>query len=126
MATKVDHAQFITLLRQRFPHVAEAIDDSSSGLLHMEVAAFGRATIEAIREGDASAVRSHFVFVDEIYRIADAEVENALHVSYLEHIAFDGRKAKAIKAREMLTPRLAQAVKALEAYWQAFRRSANA
>jgi hypothetical protein len=126
MAAKIDHAQFIALLRQRFPEVAAAIDDCSAGLLHPEMGTLGRATIDAIREGDVKAVKEHFAFVDEVYRDANAAVENAVNVSYLEHIDFDGRKAKAIGARELLTPRLRQAVKELEDYWEALARSSKA
>jgi hypothetical protein len=126
MTAKIDHPRFIEMLRERFPAVAAAIDDCSAGLLHLEVATLGRATTAAIRDGNADIVKKHFAFVDEVFRRADASVENALNVSYLEHIDFDGRKAKAIGARALLTPRLQQAVKELEEYWQAFRSRANA
>ena len=126
MPSKIDHPQFIAMLQQRFPQVADAIDDCSAGLLHLEVATLGRATVNAIREGDADIVKKHFAFVDELFRNADAGVENALNVSYLEHIDFDGRKAKAIGAHEMRTPRLRLAVKELEEYWEALARSAKA
>jgi hypothetical protein len=123
IAVKIDHPQFIAMLRQRFPDVAEVIDDCSAGLLHLEVAALGRATIEAVRDGDVKAVMDHFAFADEVYRYADAAVENAINVCYLEHIDFERRKAKAIKARELLTPRLRQAVKELEEYQELLGRS---
>ena len=126
MPSKIDHPQFIALLQQKFPDIATAIDDCSAGLLHREMATLGRATIEAIREGDAETIKEHFSFVDEVYRDADAAVENAVNVSYLEHIDFEGRRARAIHAHELLTPRLQKAVKELGEYWEALRRSAKA
>lgn len=123
---KIDHSQFVAMLRERFPRVADDIDDCSAGLLHCEMATLGRATLDAIREGDVTTVKNHFAFVDELYRDGDAAVENAVNVSYLEHIDFAGRKAKAVNARELLTPRLRQAVKELEEYWEVLRRSAKA
>ena len=114
------------MLWQQFPQVAEAIDECAIGLLHLEMASLMRATVEAIRHGDAKTVRAHFAFVDEVYRNADAAVENAVNVSYLEHIDFEGPKAKAIQAHELLTPRLQTAVKELQEYWEALRRAATA
>ena len=54
--------------------------------------------------------------MDEVLRDAAPEVENAVNVSYLEHLRFEGRKAGPAKARELLTPRLRQALAKLEAY----------
>jgi hypothetical protein len=124
MAEKIDHPQFMKMLRHRFPLVADRITDCSAGLLHLEMATLSDATIDAIREGDAKTVAEYFAFVDEMYRDADAAVANAVNVSYLEHIDFKGPKAKAIHAHGLLTTRLQQAVQELEEYWEELSRSA--
>jgi hypothetical protein len=123
MTAKIDHSRFVALLGQRFPRIAEAIADCATGLLHPEMATFGRATIGAIREGDLETVKAHFAFADELYRDGDDAVVNAVNVSYLELVDFEGRKAKGIRARQLLSPRLQQAVRDLEEYWDALRRS---
>ena len=60
--------------------------------------------------------REHFRFIGEIYHRAMPEVKNAVHVSYLECLGFDGKHGKRIKAKEMLSPELQARFKGLEAY----------
>jgi hypothetical protein len=115
MAELIDRDRFIALLTERFPKVAATIDDCSQGLLHLEMATLARATQAAIDEQDRDAVR-HFQFIDEVFRKAAPDVENAVNVSYLENLRFDGRKAGPTRARELLTPRLRQALTDLETY----------
>jgi hypothetical protein len=116
MAERIDHTRFITLLADRFPGIAANIDDCSKGLLHLEMAALARATQSAIDGQDTSSVCAHFQFIDEVFRNAAPDVENAVYVSYLENLHFDGRKAGPTNARELLTPRLRPALAALEEY----------
>ena len=67
------------------------IHDCSRGLLHLEMGTLANATQGAIDSQDKEVVKRHFQFVDEILRDA-ADVENAVHVSYLEHLRFRGRE----------------------------------
>ncbi len=62
------------------------------------------------------AVRRYFRFIDEVLREAAPVVENAVYVSYLENLRFEGRNAGPVRARELLTPRLQQALADLEKY----------
>ena len=116
MAERIDHRRFVTLLTSRFPEVAAAIDDCSRGLLHLEMATLASATQAAIDNQDKATVVRHFEFVDEVLRDAASDVENAVYVSYLENLRFEGRKAAPTKARDLLTPRLRQALTDLEEY----------
>ena len=116
MARNIDHGRFIALLTERFPQVMAEIDDCRQGLLHMEMAVLAHATQSAIDAGDRGTVRRHFEFVDEVFADATPEVENAVYVSYLVNLQFEGRKAGLIRARELLSPRLRQALAELEAY----------
>jgi hypothetical protein len=116
MAKLIERDQFIALLTERFPEIATTIDDCSQGLLHLEIATFARATQAAIDAQDRNAVRRHFEFIDEVFRDAAPDVENAVNVSYLENLRFEGREAGPTRARELLTPRLRQALTELETY----------
>jgi hypothetical protein len=116
MAGGIDHPRFVALLTERFPKIAADIDDCSKGLLHLEMATLARATQAAIDGQDRTTVRAHFQFIDEVLRNAAPDVENAVNVSYLENLRFEGRKAAPTKARELLTPRLQQALGELEEY----------
>jgi hypothetical protein len=116
MPGNIDRERFIVLLTERFPNVAADIDDCSQGLLHLEMATLARATQRAIDAQDKETVRRHFGFVDELFRDAAPDVENAVNVSYLENLRFEGQKAAATNARELLPPRLQRALVDLEAY----------
>jgi hypothetical protein len=116
MPERIDHPRFIALLAERFPEIAASVDPCSRGLLTLEMAALGCATQAAIDAQDTATVRRHFEFVDEVCRDATPNVKNAVSVSYLEDLRFEGRKAAPAKARQLLTPRLRQALADLEDY----------
>jgi hypothetical protein len=116
MPRNIDHSGFITLLTERFPVVTASIDDCSQGLLHCEMATLARATQAAIDSQDKATVRAHFQFIDEVFRDAGPDVKNAVNVSYLENLRFEGRKAVQTNARELLPPRLRQVLAELEEY----------
>lgn len=102
--TPIDRDRFVALLAERFPEVAAQIGDIAAGLVHCEMDTVQRATNAAIRSGDLPTVLAHFEFVDEVIRGADAAVENAVIVSYLEGLDFRGVHGAA--ARKLLRPRL--------------------
>jgi hypothetical protein len=112
----IDHQRFIGLLKGRFPEVVAMIDDCSEGLLHPEMGTFARATQQAIDRQDESTVRAHFQFIDEVFRNAAPDVENAVYVSYLENLRLDVHKDGATRARELLPPRMQRALTDLETY----------
>lgn len=98
MTPRIDHQRFIALLTERYPDIAASIDDCRRGLLHCEMGAFAHATQIAMDAGDVETVRRHFEFVDELFREAAPDVENAINVSYLENLHFDGRESKLMNA----------------------------
>ncbi len=116
MAGEVDRDAFVAMLAARYPAVTADIDECMHGLLHLEMGQLAKAVQSAISYEDSEAVREHFQFIDEVYRRATPEVKNAVHVSYLEHLSFDGKHGKRIKAREMLSPGLQAALRGLEIY----------
>jgi hypothetical protein len=116
MTRVIDREAFIDMLSERYPLVAADIDESAQGLLHLEMGALARAAQIAISEEDMGAVREHFRFIGEVYRLATPEVKNAVHVSYLECLGFDGKHGKRIKARELLSAEMQAGLRGLEAY----------
>lgn len=116
MTPLFDRDEFIKQLAARFPEVASDVDDCSEGLLHLEMATFARATQAAINDGDTDLVKRYFTFADEIYSGATPDVENAVNVSYLENLHFDGRNPNRAKTRGLLSPRLSNALASLEKY----------
>jgi hypothetical protein len=116
VSRNIGRERFIALHNEQFPEVAAKIDDISEGLLHLEMATFSRETQAAIDAQDDETVKRHFRIIDEVFRGAAPDVENALNVSYLEDLRFDGWKAGPTQARELLPPRLHQALVDLEEY----------
>jgi hypothetical protein len=116
MTEQVDREQFIAMLAERYPAVAADIDECARGLVHLEMGTLARATQSAISAEDRAAVRGYFAFIDEVFLRATPEVKNAVFVSYLEHLGFDGRHGKRIGAREMLSPQLQAGLRELEKY----------
>ena len=83
------------------------------GLLHLQLAALARHTQAAIVAGDLATVRRDFMFVDRVLGHADEFVENAIHVSYLEHVALSGAHGEA--AEKLLSSRLSEGWQAVHA-----------
>ncbi|MDB5313718.1 MAG: hypothetical protein JWO38_7920 [Gemmataceae bacterium] len=127
MAEPIDRERFIALLTERYPAVAADVDECARGLLHLEMGALARATQAAISDEDKAPVRGYFAFIDEVFRLATPEVKNAVFVSYLERLGFDGRHGKRIGARELLSPQLQAGLRGLEEYnAELFRRRGRA
>lgn len=116
MTERIDHQRFISLVGEHFLDIAASIDDCRRGLLHPEMGAFAHATRAAIDAQDHETVLRHFRFIDEVFRNAAPDVENAVYVSYLENLRFEGHNAELMKARALLTPGLRQALSDLEAH----------
>jgi hypothetical protein len=84
------------------------------GLLHLQLAALARRTEAAILSGDLTTVRRDLMFVDRILAGADEFVDNAIHVSYLEHVEFAGDHAESAKA--LLSSRLREGWRSIQDY----------
>ena len=112
----IDHAAFERLLISVLPDEAAEIDDERS--LHMEMSALARATCRAIEKGDEHSIRRHFEFIDSVLSNATSDVENAVHVSYLENVFLGEERAAFLRARSTLPDRLSAALSDLEAHWR--------
>jgi len=117
-AELIGYPQFIARLTERYPEIAASVDECSRGLLHCEMGTVARVTQAAIDAGDKETLRQHFAFIDEVFQNAAPDVENAIYVSYLENLWFDGCEGESMHARPLLPPRLQQALMDLEAHWE--------
>jgi hypothetical protein len=114
----VDHALFIEALRREFPVLVPHLEDETTrGLLHVEMGCFARFTQQAIDDGDREAVAQSFQLAHHLFHDGDEAVKNAVAVSYLEYLNFaDGRQNRAW-ARELLSALLASELRAIETFW---------
>lgn len=116
MNKPIDEERFGELLAERFPVIAAEADEGVTPSIFLRMGALAKATQGAIREGDRAAVKALFEFVSQVYRHANPDVCNAICVSYLEQLDFDGRRATAINARQLLPTELQNADEDLGAY----------
>src|SRR4051812_30719380 len=103
-------ADFLSRLAAHFPDVAAQINQDEAGLLHCEVAAWRRATGQAMDAGRFWAAEGHFRLVAELLQDAGPELKNALDISYLEDLAFAECTPARYRAVKERMPRALRAV----------------
>ena len=108
---------FIYQLTLYFPEVAAHIDESDFGILPLEVGAVTVATQDALNRFDLLTVRRYLVFIGDLFERADAQLQKAIQVAYLENL-FLGEKSYAhVEARHLLPGCLADALKKSESHF---------
>jgi len=86
-STKYDRDAFFDELQNLFPEAADEIDrEVDEGLIHLEMSAFSRYTMRIVERGDRPEAIRCFQFAERLILQGDADVWNAVHVSYLEHL----------------------------------------
>jgi hypothetical protein len=113
-----DRATFERRLAERFPAIAEEVTDIDRGILHLEMAAFARATCRAIEQDVPGEVRTHFEFIDELFSNATPDLEDAIYVSYFKNVFLDRSGDPYLSVRGRLSPELQKALIELEAHWE--------
>ena len=89
-----DRKTSIGYVESRFPQLSEELHEETwDGLLHLQVAVFSRWAQSVIDDGDRDGWHPKAqVFLDP-WRDCTPDVQNALNVSFLEHLNFtDGMK----------------------------------
>lgn len=109
------HADFVRLALAEFPELGEEFEEDE-GLLHLQMHAFTRFVQRVTREGDWATYARCMRLAHELWRRPDDALLNALNVSFLEHLDFDGANGE--KAWTYLTPELRDGWRAMEAYME--------
>ena len=99
----VKRTDFMKQVTLYLPEVSERIEESDFGIVHLEVGAMKLATQNAIANRDFSSVRKHLLLIAEIFDRADAELYDAIRISYLEGIFLDEISSAHMEARSMLS-----------------------
>lgn len=107
-------------LTVHFPEVAASID-TDCWALHLEVGAMTLVSREAILKCDWSALCSHFAFIDTVLENADAELHDAIGVSYLVNLFYGETSVEYAKARTLMPKRLAAALEIMERHYEELR-----
>jgi hypothetical protein len=83
----VRSADFLRAVVAEFPQLGDLIDPNS-GLIHQDLAQFVAFTQEAIDRHDLPTVRRCVGLVAESFDVAEPELRNAFHVTFLEELSF--------------------------------------
>jgi len=107
------HRDFHDAVLKEFPELRGAVDDCN-GLLHLEMGAFATFTQRAKGRPDWDTYKRAVRLITRLLERADPELRNAIHVSYLEHLDFEGPRGPT--AWGLLPPKLQDAWKEIIAY----------
>ncbi|HEU4754509.1 MAG TPA: hypothetical protein VFU47_15480 [Armatimonadota bacterium] len=113
MAEAFSAEDFVRMALAEFPELREEFEEDS-GLLHLQMAAFARLAQRAKGQGDWETYGRCVRLADQLWRRADPELLNALNVSFLEHLDFEGPRGT--RAWEILTPALRKGWEDMQAY----------
>lgn len=111
--TRFTLADFPEMALAEFPELrAEFADDE--GLPYVQMGTFARLMQQAKGSADWATYARAARLADDLWARADAGLRNALNVSLLEHLDFDGPRGA--PAWSMLSARLQRAWRAMAAY----------
>jgi hypothetical protein len=96
-----------------FPELAEEFGEWHD-LLHLKMGSFSHIAQAAKGAGDWDKYTRCMQLADELVRDPAPDMENALNVSFLEHLDFEGPRGS--KAWQCLSPRLQRAWEEMQRY----------
>jgi hypothetical protein len=104
----MDETAFCKLVLREFPSLREDLEEWQ-GLIHLQVSEFERFTQNAIEESSFEIVSKCFQIATAALLEGEKSLQNAIYVSYLEHLDFRGeagRQAKQLMPSELKQARL--------------------
>jgi hypothetical protein len=120
---QIGHNEFVALLKNHLPEVYQEIDETEAGLLHCEMGAFLRVSLESYNE-NLVIIRRYFDFANEVHKRATPDVLNALNVSYIEGFVLGSSHEQ--KAREKMPDELKVLYDELVKYFEWLSNQSNA
>ncbi|MDD5058808.1 MAG: hypothetical protein PHQ60_13145 [Sideroxydans sp.] len=118
---QIGRADFLKQVTLYLPEVAARIEDSDFGSVHLEVGAMKLATNAAIKQRDWVTVRGHLFMMIDLYDRADAELQDALRISYLEALFLGETSASYLEARSLLSRPIENMLRQSELRWKKLR-----
>ncbi len=115
---RTDFMKQVTLY---LPEVAARIEECDFGILHLEVGALKLATRDAFTRSDFTTVRKHLSLIADLFDRADAELYDAIRISYLEALFLDQTTEAHIVARGMLSRPMENALRQAELRFEKLR-----
>ena len=98
------HQAFIEAAAAEFPAIADdLLDKDWAGLIHLQVACLTRYANDCLTKGDLPEFERILRFVERTLPEAHSDLDNALHVSFIEDLELDGDAAITQAARQLLS-----------------------
>lgn len=114
----ITQEEFLNRLTEVFPEISdEVLDEDYAGLIHLQIACLARYANQLIQHDRFDTLESVFRLFSDTVDEVDSLTENALYVSFLEHIEMEGASAKAREARALLPPKHLTVWKALRQWF---------
>jgi len=110
----IRRSDFMKQLTLYLPEVAALVDESDFGIVHLEVGVMRLATRDAIARRDFSSVRRHLLLITDLFDRADAELYDAIRISYLEALFLDECSTTHKEVRSMLSKPMENALRQSE------------
>ena len=85
----IDSQKFAELLVKEFPELRDDIQEWHD-LVHLQMMEFRLLTTREWERGNWETVEKCLRLADELLRLGDSKVKNAVYVSYLEHLPRKG------------------------------------
>ncbi|MFD1469205.1 hypothetical protein ACFQ48_13305 [Hymenobacter caeli] len=110
----ISQEEFLNHLVKVFPEISdEVLDEDYADLIHLQIACLARYANQLIQHSRFDVLRRVFSFFSVTVEKVDSDTENALYVSFLEHVEMDGDSVKAREARALLPAKYLPVWKAL-------------
>jgi hypothetical protein len=107
----------LKMIEREFPEIAgELHEETIEGLLHCQIAEFSRFTQMTIDTQDRASFRRVCDLFVAMFDDANAELENALNVSFLEHLDFADRDISRSWGYQLMPAKMRQAFDDMAAY----------
>jgi hypothetical protein len=95
----INQEEFLEILVNQFPEIKEEVlDEDYKDLNHLQIGVLARYTNNCIDKKRFDEVQRIFDFFEKVIEKVDPETENAMYVSFLEHIEFKGMTVNEIKS----------------------------
>ncbi len=111
-------SRFACYLAVYFPEVAEHIDESDFGILHLEVGVLKLRSRSAIINGDWEVLTCHFAFVRSVLENGGHDLRDAVRISYLGSLFYGETGRNFAAARCLLPPRLSRELDSIEKHYE--------
>lgn len=100
---EINQLELLEHIGNQFPAIKEDLfDEDYEGLIHIQVGLLANYTNDCIGTARFDEVGRIFQFFDTVISKVDSKTENALYVSFLEHINMDGETEKERSALKLL------------------------